>query len=266
MIPLVTVLVPTYGRPELLQECIKAFLDQTWQNTKLIIGNDYADQELVFNHPLVTVINRKQRFTTLGEKRNWMTSLATPGFVTQWDDDDIYLPTHIEHVMGRMSLYRHKIAKQAYTWRDIGRNHYQLVLARHLHTVIGHTDVFAKTKGYPAQNLREDTDLHSQLLHLGLLAHPPVTAELPKALLESRVFTNRLVPGPAPELHVPTFVNVHVSGRAHVTDFEEKRCAKGMDEDARANCVSGRIELIPSFRRDYQAIADASWEMIHALL
>ena len=63
MLPKVSCLCPTYGRPQCLEEAIFSFLTQDYQGEKeLVILNDLADQTLIFDHPDVKIINVKKTF------------------------------------------------------------------------------------------------------------------------------------------------------------------------------------------------------------
>jgi glycosyltransferase involved in cell wall biosynthesis len=93
----VSCLCLTYGRPFLLEEAVESFLRQTWNGSReLIILNDHPDQELVFDHRDIVVVNKKQRLRSLGEKRNLSVALARYEHLLPWDDDDIHLPSRIE--------------------------------------------------------------------------------------------------------------------------------------------------------------------------
>src|SRR5690554_1515091 len=74
--PVVSAIMPTYGRPELVSESVAMFLAQDYPHKELIILNDCDGQIFRFEHPQVTVINRSNRFATLGEKRNACIELA----------------------------------------------------------------------------------------------------------------------------------------------------------------------------------------------
>ena len=61
----------TYGRPPdrqyLLEEALQSFIQQSYPDKELIIVNDCPEQELVFQHPDVVVVNLPRRCRTLGE-------------------------------------------------------------------------------------------------------------------------------------------------------------------------------------------------------
>jgi glycosyltransferase involved in cell wall biosynthesis len=96
---LISALCITYGKPHLLEESIESFLRQDYKNKELIILNDLADQTLVFDHPQVKVFNYKERFKTLGEKRNECVRLSKGDILVGWDDDDVSLPWRFSQII-----------------------------------------------------------------------------------------------------------------------------------------------------------------------
>lgn len=100
--PAVSCICPTYGRPELLEEAIYAFLCQDYPGRKeLVVVNDYADQHLTCDHADVRVFNILKRFRTLGEKMNAAVALAAHDLLFVWDDDDICLPHRLRFSVAR---------------------------------------------------------------------------------------------------------------------------------------------------------------------
>jgi len=93
----------TYGRTHVLEEAIESFLRQNYQGEKeLIILNDFDQQNLIFKHPQVKIINIPQRFHTVGEKRSACAALCSHDILLVWDDDDIYLPHRIDFTIKKM--------------------------------------------------------------------------------------------------------------------------------------------------------------------
>lgn len=95
--PLISCICATYGRPSHLEEAIACFLNQTYPNKELIILNSLPDQELRFDHPQVKIINLSRRPATLGECRNMAIQQCSGEWLVTWDDDDIYLPNHLQN-------------------------------------------------------------------------------------------------------------------------------------------------------------------------
>ena len=96
--PSVSCVCLTYRRTELLGESIESFLRQDFQGKKeLIILNDEPEQEIVFDHPDVLVVNLKERLPTVGEKRDFAIGISNNDYIFPWDDDDVMLPNRISH-------------------------------------------------------------------------------------------------------------------------------------------------------------------------
>ncbi len=97
----VTCLCPTYGRFSLMQESLNYFFNQTYEAKKLLILND-APESFTCDYPNVEVVNVEDRFETLGHKRQALLEMADTPYVAQWDDDDVYLPWHLEMCMSEI--------------------------------------------------------------------------------------------------------------------------------------------------------------------
>jgi glycosyltransferase involved in cell wall biosynthesis len=118
--PPVSCFCVTYGRPQLLEEAIQSFLLQDYPGEKeLLIFNDLHQQQLIFEHPEVTVINVPRRFQLLGEKFNAAVALTTHDLIFVWDDDDIYLPHRltlsVERFDTRKGFFK---GDQAWFWNN----------------------------------------------------------------------------------------------------------------------------------------------------
>lgn len=118
--PAVSCVCTTYGRPELLEEAIESFLRQDYPGQKeLIVLNDFSRQQLIFDHPEVTVVNLPRRIRTLGEKHNAAVALASHDLLFVWDDDDIYLPHRltfsVERYDERKGFFK---PRKAWFWND----------------------------------------------------------------------------------------------------------------------------------------------------
>lgn len=106
MNPLISCLCPTFGRipkwQHLVEETIESFLRQGYPNKELILCNDQPNQELVFNHSQVKVINHPTRFDTFAHKMDFMISQAQGEYLCRWDDDDISLAHRLDYSYGRL--------------------------------------------------------------------------------------------------------------------------------------------------------------------
>lgn len=87
---LVCCLTSTYGRLTQLNEVVTCFLDQDYENKKLLILNNHPIP-LICDLPHITVYN-EPIYPTLGDCRNRLIELADGEFIRTWDDDDLYIP------------------------------------------------------------------------------------------------------------------------------------------------------------------------------
>ena len=90
--PLVSCIMPTFGRPEFIDEAVAMFIAQDYPEKELIVLNDCPGQTFRCGLPGVRVINSRQRYPSLGEKRNAAIEMASGGMIAVWDDDDVHLP------------------------------------------------------------------------------------------------------------------------------------------------------------------------------
>jgi hypothetical protein len=91
-------LMGTYGRYWLACEALSCFLQQTKiADATLLIYNQHK-RPLSFDHPRVRVVNESGRQQSLRQIRQRMCELADPSadLIHWWDDDDLYLPWHLE--------------------------------------------------------------------------------------------------------------------------------------------------------------------------
>ena len=118
--PKVSCICVTYGRTTLLDEAVQSFLSQDYTGWKeMVIVNDYDKLELACGVPGVRVINIKERFGSLGEKRNYANSMAEGEVLFVWDDDDISLPNRISYTLQQM---KHKYYyRPNQVWRIDGK-------------------------------------------------------------------------------------------------------------------------------------------------
>jgi glycosyltransferase involved in cell wall biosynthesis len=97
--PLASFVCLTYNRHKLLEEVLYMFLNQTYENKELIILNDQENVEYYYDDPRVKIYNLKERFTSLGQKRNYAKNLATGEYLFFTDDDDVYYTKHMEKLI-----------------------------------------------------------------------------------------------------------------------------------------------------------------------
>jgi glycosyltransferase involved in cell wall biosynthesis len=97
--PVVSVLIPTYNRPQYLAIALASVLQQSYKNLQVVVvndgGEDVSDIINSFRDPRLIFINRKEnrgKASSLNEALN----RADGKYVAYLDDDDLYYPNHIE--------------------------------------------------------------------------------------------------------------------------------------------------------------------------
>jgi len=103
----VVALCPTYRRRRLVNNAIALFFRQTWSEPMTMLVFDDGENALLnflyHENKTVMVIPFTERFPTLGAKYNSLVDYACDklraDYLFIWEDDDIYLPDHIEKYM-----------------------------------------------------------------------------------------------------------------------------------------------------------------------
>jgi glycosyltransferase involved in cell wall biosynthesis len=96
----VSVIMPTYNRPDTLVAAIDSVLKQTWQNFEIVVINDAG----VDVEPIVRKMNTAGKITYirhgknqgLASARNTGIKLARGKYIAYLDDDDLFYPDHLQ--------------------------------------------------------------------------------------------------------------------------------------------------------------------------
>lgn len=88
---MISVLTLTYKRPHILEEAIESFVRQqpALYASEMIVINDNPEVEYEFDHPLVTIINCKERFKSISAKIEWGYKQCKYNYIYRLDDDDL---------------------------------------------------------------------------------------------------------------------------------------------------------------------------------
>ncbi len=172
--PLVSCIMPTFGRPDYVAESIQMFLRQDYAAKELIVLNDCPGQILCGEFPNVRIINSPERWHSLGEKRNAAIEMSRGLYLAVWDDDDIYFPWRLSYSMRRI----HELGEpQIYCpatywayWGDENLHENQAVMDWIYHPQVVFTKkLWSTLGGYPPQTLSEDTAFFTKAIeHLGI--------------------------------------------------------------------------------------------------
>jgi len=162
----------TYNRPELLAESIECFQRQTYPLAKreLIILDD-AGQYCEQTGPGWRLVSIGQRFCTLGEKRNATAALVSPDVdaLAVWDDDDIYLPWHLERAAELLEAGRVEWSRPAVVWNDHPKRLRRKQTRGLFHAAWVFTRrAFLAAGGYPAMQSGQDQGLATRMKRIGI--------------------------------------------------------------------------------------------------
>ena len=90
---MISVLTLTYKRHHLLEEAIQSFLEQELTSEcEMVIINDNAEVDYIYNHPKVRIINHKERFPSISAKIEWGYKQCKYDYIYRLDDDDLLTP------------------------------------------------------------------------------------------------------------------------------------------------------------------------------
>jgi GT2 family glycosyltransferase/glycosyltransferase involved in cell wall biosynthesis/radical SAM superfamily enzyme YgiQ (UPF0313 family)/MoaA/NifB/PqqE/SkfB family radical SAM enzyme/cytochrome c-type biogenesis protein CcmH/NrfG len=112
--PLVSVIVPTYNRPDTLMETLRSIFQQTYQHLEILVVNDAgADIEDV-----ISFMNEDRRITYvkhdrnrgLAAARNTGLKLAKGKYIAYLDDDDLFSPHHLETLVNHLESSKFRVA------------------------------------------------------------------------------------------------------------------------------------------------------------
>jgi len=112
--PLVSVIIPTKDRPEMLAQAVQSVLNQTFPDIEIIVINDGGIDVKNVLDPL----NLKRNIIYLKHDQNLERSAArntgiyaaSGKYIAYLDDDDTYYPNHVETLVNFLQNSEHKVA------------------------------------------------------------------------------------------------------------------------------------------------------------
>ena len=112
--PLVSVIVPTYNRPEQLVATLKSILAQTYTPVEIVVVNDCGtDVERTISslNPNRSITYVKHGMNRgLAAARNTGIKVARGKYIAYLDDDDLFYPRHVETLVNFLESGEHKVA------------------------------------------------------------------------------------------------------------------------------------------------------------
>lgn len=111
---LVSVIIPTYNRREMLTEALKSVLTQTHRNLEIIVVNDAGIdvQDIITKYDIDNIVTYIQHTENKGlaATRNTGVTKAEGKYIAYLDDDDIFYPDHLEILVTFLENSEYKIA------------------------------------------------------------------------------------------------------------------------------------------------------------
>jgi GT2 family glycosyltransferase/glycosyltransferase involved in cell wall biosynthesis len=101
--PVVSVVVPTHNRPALLREALASIAAQTLGGVEAVVVNDAGADvaDVVAGFPFARLIEHERNLGLAGA-RNTGLRAARGRYVAYLDDDDVFLPHHLETLVGAL--------------------------------------------------------------------------------------------------------------------------------------------------------------------
>ncbi|MCC3437710.1 glycosyltransferase [Microcoleus sp. PH2017_05_CCC_O_A] len=112
--PLVSVIIPTKDRPEMLAQAVQSVLNQTFPDIEIIVINDGG----IDVQNVLDALNLKRNIIYLKHDQNLDRSaarntgihVASGKYIAYLDDDDTYHPSHVETLVNFLENSEHKVA------------------------------------------------------------------------------------------------------------------------------------------------------------
>ena len=113
-------LMGTYGRHALACEAVACFLEQSAMSQATLLIYNQHPVPLKLDHPRVRIVNETAPAASLRFIRRRMLDLAEPtaDLIHFWDDDDLYLPWHLEDCLNHIG--DHAAWKPTSSWASMG--------------------------------------------------------------------------------------------------------------------------------------------------
>jgi len=112
--PLVTVIIPSFNRPNMLKEALMSVLSQSYQNYEIIVindgGIDVKDIIASIDTDRNIIYLQHEENRGLPAARNTGIRAAGGKYIAYLDDDDIYYPNHLETLVKHLEGNDFKVA------------------------------------------------------------------------------------------------------------------------------------------------------------
>jgi hypothetical protein len=183
LVPFISVLCVTMGRPHLIPNLIACFNSQLYPKSRreLIILDDSGQLPNMVDFDGVNIVSFPYRFRTLSQKRNALAGMVSHKceYVAFWDDDDTFLPwclwSHACAVADRYAMALHAVSRPGIIMEEEkrGSDHELCLIPKRVlggmfqATQCIEYNLFNLVGGYPHGNSGVDQQLTSILLDKG---------------------------------------------------------------------------------------------------
>ncbi len=112
--PLVSVVIPTHNRPDMLKTAVESVLSQTYPNMEIIVvndgGEDVSDMLNALNARGNIIYIRHEENRGISAARNTALRAANGHYIAYLDDDDMYYPEHLQILVSVLENGQYKVA------------------------------------------------------------------------------------------------------------------------------------------------------------
>jgi hypothetical protein len=121
--PLVTIVMPTYSRPNTLREGLQRLQQQTYPNIEIIVVNNAGTpvNDVVAQFSNARLIDRIENTGNATRPRNDGIEAASGEYVTFLDDDDVFFPDHVTRMVETLERSRRDAAYSDFLVRFVER-------------------------------------------------------------------------------------------------------------------------------------------------
>lgn len=117
--PIVSVIVPTYNRPEFLERALSSIDAQTYQNYEIVVVNDAGEDisHVVKKYDKAVLVEHKENKGLAGS-RNTGVMASNGKYITFLDDDDIIFPNHFTVLVEALDAGADLAYTNCYIWQN----------------------------------------------------------------------------------------------------------------------------------------------------
>ncbi len=158
----------TYNREKLLPKAVDCFRGQDYPGEMvLVILNDQKDIKYYTEDPRIFVVNKDERYKTLGEKRNVCCRTVNGDLIIVVDDDDEFFSWRVSMTVERMRNHHFWKGDRVYK-KGMNVPKYSSPILTNAPSSAGFSrEIFEKVGGYPEWERSEDSELQRKIFEAG---------------------------------------------------------------------------------------------------